>query len=181
MTALDFKLSANLTWGEATDSSSKPELVAMNRIEAERFKKQMQHSATTLFQPVRDKFGALTCTSGFRGSKLNPAIGGSKRSQHMKGGAFDFVPRHAGLQEVWEWIVYESGIPFGQCLLEGYGANKKPRWIHISTQVGRDPTYCDQVGYGPAHALAFVSHENIAAERAKRGVWPGLGDGESVA
>ena len=46
-------------------------------------------SAKSLFenvvQPVRDNFGVTVINSGYRGPKLNEAVGGSSKSQHCKG------------------------------------------------------------------------------------------------
>jgi hypothetical protein len=39
------------------------------------------------------------------------------------------VPGHR-LEDVFAWIVKESGLPFGQAILEGPGG--KVSWIHIS-------------------------------------------------
>jgi hypothetical protein len=39
------------------------------------------------------------------------------------------VPGHR-LEDVFAWIVKESGLPFGQAILEG--PNGKVSWIHIS-------------------------------------------------
>lgn len=85
-----------------------------------------------ILQPIRDKWGALRVTSGFRSVPVNVRIGGASTSQHVKGEAADFVPA-AGfedvLDDVFEWIVKESKLKFGQCIREGKGGKD---WIHIS-------------------------------------------------
>ena len=42
-------------------------------------------------EPVRERFGPIRVTSGFRCVNLNSAIGGSKASAHIYGCAADFV------------------------------------------------------------------------------------------
>ena len=43
-----------------------------------------------VLQPIRDKFGIVSISSGLRVPDLNKAIGGSKNSSHCKGEAADF-------------------------------------------------------------------------------------------
>lgn len=89
-------------------------------------------TCSILAQPIRDHFEApLAAHSGFRYGALNKAIGGSKSSQHMKGEAIDFHVVGHDLRDVFEWIWQESGLWFGQLILEGNRAGQ-PSWIHMS-------------------------------------------------
>lgn len=85
-----------------------------------------------MLQLIRDHFSApVSVHSGFRGEALNNAVGGSSSSQHRKAEAADFHVIGVGLTSVFTWIVNESGIPFGQAILEGASPGK-PTWIHLS-------------------------------------------------
>ena len=86
---------------------------------------------TTLLEPVRNRFGPVSIHSGFRSAAVNAKIGGSKTSQHMKGEAADFHCSDARLEDVMRWIVVESGLAYGQVILEGHTAGE-PTWIHLS-------------------------------------------------
>jgi len=86
---------------------------------------------TTLLEPVRNRFGPVSIHSGYRGPAVNAAIGGSKSSQHMKGEAADFHCPGATLEHVMRWIVVESGLSYGQVILEGH-TKGEPTWIHLS-------------------------------------------------
>jgi len=86
---------------------------------------------TTLLEPVRNRFGPVSIHSGYRGPAVNAAIGGSKSSQHMKGEAADFHCADAPLETVMRWIVVESGLSYGQVILEGH-TKGDPTWIHLS-------------------------------------------------
>ena len=59
-------------------------------------------SAKSLFenvvQPVRDNFGVTVINSGYRGPKLNEAVGGSSKSQHCKGEAVDIAVSYTHLR-----------------------------------------------------------------------------------
>ena len=130
-TPLDFKLSKNFAWGELT-RTGQSDLQAKNREEAEAFKPALTALATTLLQPVRDRWGALRINSAFRGKAVNQKVGGSKTSQHMIGEAVDFMPLSEGvtLEMIFDWIRKESGLPFGQVIHEC--PSPTSRWIHLS-------------------------------------------------
>jgi uncharacterized protein YcbK (DUF882 family) len=57
-----------------------------------------------ILQPVRDRFGRVTVTSGYRSSELCLAIGSSIDSQHTKAEAADFECPGVDNAEVAEWI-----------------------------------------------------------------------------
>lgn len=111
-----------------------------NRREARDYYDKLKLVAGML-EVIRAKFGVVRVTSGFRGPALNAATkGASATSQHSKGEAADFVCPAVTMDELHRWIVCESGIAFGQCILE-----KPPgsAWIHISLGAPyRDPKKC---------------------------------------
>jgi zinc D-Ala-D-Ala carboxypeptidase len=64
--------------------------------------------------------------SGYRGPKINSAIGGASSSQHMKLQAADLVPIGMDLMASMQSIVdHEEFIGFDQLIYEG-------QWIHVS-------------------------------------------------
>lgn len=88
---------------------------------------KLQWLAEAILQPIRDRFGPIKITSGFRTPEVNLAAGSkTPYSQHIKGEAADLIPQEALLTTVFDWIVKESGLAFGQCIIE------KGIWIHIS-------------------------------------------------
>ena len=86
---------------------------------------------SSLLEPIRAKFGPVSIHSGYRSKAVNEAIGGSKTSQHVKGEAADFHCPAAKLEDIMRWIVVESGLAYGQVILEGHAAGE-PTWIHLS-------------------------------------------------
>lgn len=88
----------------------------------------IQALTSIVLQKIRDKYGSVTITSGYRSKLLNATVKGSPKSQHTKGEAADIVVEDEDLYEVAEWI--KDNLEFDQMILE---VNKKgSRWIHIS-------------------------------------------------
>ena len=91
-----------------------------------------------LLQPIRDSLEMpIRVTSGYRCEKLNKAIGGSSKSQHVKGQAADIELWIAGqekngilLDEIIN-LSFKNEIEFDQLIIE-YPVNDVPQWIHIS-------------------------------------------------
>lgn len=86
-----------------------------------------------LLEKVRSLCGdrPIVVHSGFRSPALNTYIGGSKTSQHTKGEAADFHVVGISLPEVARLIV-ESGLRFGQLIVEDGDGDGVPTWIHLS-------------------------------------------------
>ncbi len=119
-------MSAHFTLAELTRTSSGVANVP-NAAET----KALEALCSSLLEPVRSKFGPVSIHSGYRSKAVNEAIGGSKTSQHMRGEAADFHCAAAKLEDVMRWIVTESGLAYGQVILEGHTAGN-PTWIHLS-------------------------------------------------
>ena len=58
-----------------------------------------------VLQPIRDKFGRIDISSGYRCLEVNSEVGGSRNSQHMRGEGADIVPVYADLNDVHAWII----------------------------------------------------------------------------
>lgn len=137
------RLAPNFTFAEMVTTNHRSlyeqnAIEAMDRLDALRVTAQM-------LQAVRNHYGRpLVVNSGFRGPTLNAAVGGSKTSQHMKGEAADFKIPGVSLYEVFRWIRDDSGLPYGQVILEG-SIPDQPTWIHLSLgEPWRDPSRCRQ-------------------------------------
>jgi hypothetical protein len=137
------KLSPHFSFGELTNTSHSS-LIQTNRQQAIPLLKAGKALCIDLLEPIRERFGPVIIHSGFRGISLNNAVGGSKSSQHMKFEAADFHCANATLQEVFDWVRKESGLHYGQLILEGRSPGK-PTWIHISLGAPwRDSDSCMQ-------------------------------------
>jgi len=94
--------------------------------------KCMKEVAENLFEPLREWVGGpIKINSFFRGEPVNTAIGGSTRSQHMKGQAIDIDDTfgHKTNAEMYHYI--KDNLDFDQMIWE-FGSNENPNWLHIS-------------------------------------------------
>ena len=88
---------------------------------------RMRALCLNILEPIRAHFAVpITISSGYRSPQVNRKIGGSSTSQHMMGEAADLNVWGASPTEVFDWIVFYSGLHFDQCIHE-YGT-----WVHIS-------------------------------------------------
>ena len=84
-----------------------------------------------ILQPVRDHFGRVKVTSGFRSEDLCLAIGSSRNSQHAKAEAADFECVGVDNAEVADWI--KMNLETDQLILEFYTPGEpNSGWIHAS-------------------------------------------------
>ena len=92
----------------------------------------MELVAEKIFEPLRKWVGGpIKINSFYRGLPLNTAIGGSKKSQHMKGQAMDIDDNYGNATnaEMYHWI--KDNLDFDQMIWE-FGDDDNPDWVHIS-------------------------------------------------
>jgi uncharacterized protein YcbK (DUF882 family) len=101
------KLSENFTLQELTKSDTAIRLGIPNEPNSDQIAK-LQNLCETLLQPVRDKFGPVIITSGFRSEQLCVKIGSSINSQHTKAEAVDFEVPGTDNADLAYWRVHCS-------------------------------------------------------------------------
>ena len=82
-------LTRNFSLSELTKSDTAIRMDINNNPSAEQIEK-LKALCENILQPVRDHFGRVKITSGFRSTQLCIAIGSSANSQHAKAEAADF-------------------------------------------------------------------------------------------
>jgi len=84
-----------------------------------------------VLQPVRDHFGRVKVTSGYRSPELCVAIGSLINSQHAKAEAVDFECIGVDNAEVADWV--HVNLETDQLILEYYTPGEpNSGWIHAS-------------------------------------------------
>jgi len=122
------KLTENLTLQEATKSNTATRL-GIDNTPNQATIETMIETAEKIFQPLRDKLGAIRVSSFYRSPELNRAIGGSKTSQHCKGEAIDMQGVNVSNAELFEEACKLED--FDQIIWE-FGTLTEPDWVHVS-------------------------------------------------
>ena len=79
-----------------------------------------------ILQPIREEFGPIKISSGFRCPDLNRAVDGSMTSQHRFGEAADIIIKYADKMDAFHWII--DNLNFGQAIIY----DDLPSIIHVS-------------------------------------------------
>ena len=111
------ELTRNFTLSELTKSDTAIRKGINNNPNAEQVEK-LKALCENILQPVRDHFGRVKITSGFRSVELCLAIGSSSNSQHAKAEAADFERPGVDNVELFDWI--KSNLSPDQLTLEFY-------------------------------------------------------------
>ena len=124
------ELSRNFTLSELTKSDTAIRKGINNNPNAEQIEK-LKSLCENILQPVRDHFGRVKVTSGFRSPELCLAIGSSSNSQHARAEAADFECVGVDNVELFDWI--KSNLELDQLILEFYTPGEpNSGWIHCS-------------------------------------------------
>ena len=123
-------LSRNFTLSELIKSDTAIRRGINNNPNAEQIEK-LKSLCENILQPVRDHFGRVKVTSGFRSPELCTAIGSSVNSQHAKAEAADFEVIGTDNAELADWI--NKNLDYDQLILEFYTPGEpNSGWIHCS-------------------------------------------------
>tara|TARA_R110000850_G_scaffold7058_1_gene26558 strand:+ start:1715 stop:2173 length:459 start_codon:yes stop_codon:yes gene_type:complete len=124
------KLSNNFSLSEFTASPTADRLGIDNTPDKE-VTDNLQELVTFVLQPIRDRFGSVVISSGYRSPELNKAIGGSTTSDHCLGCAADFEVQGMDNKAMAQWIA--NNLDFKQVILEFYHeGDMHSGWIHCS-------------------------------------------------
>ena len=87
-----------------------------------------------VLQPLRDKFGAIKVTSGFRNTRLNRLVGGSATSNHLVGSAADLIPQKATFKQLYDYVT--THLDYDECFIET--DKKGNKWLHVAFRKGNN-------------------------------------------
>ena len=127
---LKMNLSRNFSLQELIKSDTAVRKGIDNNPNADQIEK-LKLLCENIFQPVRDHFGRVNVTSGYRSVELCMAIGSSANSQHAKAEAADFECMGTDNAELADWI--KNNLDYDQLILEYYTPGEpNSGWIHCS-------------------------------------------------
>ena len=125
-------ISKHLSYNEATHSNTAKSRKIDNTPDADTIVR-MKFVAENCFEPLREWYGKpIKINSFYRSPKLNVAIGGAKKSQHLKGEAIDIsVGSREENKKLFDWLA--ENVEFDQ-LINEYDY----KWIHISRKINNN-------------------------------------------
>ena len=130
------QLSTNFRLGEFTRSDTAKRLGIENECSSVEQVLNLAYLCHMVLQPLRDKFGPIRITSGYRCPELNRAVGGVKNSQHMRGEAADIhLP---SVEKGLEYLAFLKTLPAVDELIWERKGNVC--WIHVSARRVKDPS-----------------------------------------
>ena len=91
---------------------------------------RLQQLCEHVLEPLRQRFGVIRITSGYRCDRLNRAVGGVKNSQHRLGEAADIHVSNIEVgRKMFRYI--KENLEFDQLLFERIQENGAC-WLHVS-------------------------------------------------
>ena len=123
------KLSQNFSLRELTKSQTAERKGISNEPTDEHIE-NLKLLCTKILQPIRDEFGIVSVSSGYRSPALCEALGSKSTSQHARGQAADFECYGIANNKLFEWAT--KNLTFDQAILEFYTGEPESGWIHLS-------------------------------------------------
>ena len=96
------------------------------------FLPNIQYLVDTVLQPLRDHFGPIRITSGYRSKELAIKVGSSTRSNHCFGLAADIEPYSVGAEfTLLDMLTYiHDNLEYKELIGEYFPTG----WVHVATQ-----------------------------------------------
>ena len=123
------KLSQNFSLRELTKSQT-AERKGISNEPTEEHIENLKLLCTKILQPIRDEWGVVSISSGYRSQALCEAIGSKITSQHAQGRAADFECYGVDNNELFNWVI--GNVEFDQAILEFYTGDPESGWLHVS-------------------------------------------------
>lgn len=94
----------------------------------------IERLAVNVLQPIRNEFGPIRITSGFRNKELNVAVGGSKYSNHCRGEAADIKPIQTNISLLDLIVFVYNNLSYRNMIAEFMPFG----WLHIDHRSGQN-------------------------------------------
>ena len=122
-------LSQNFSLRELTKSQT-AERKGISNEPSEEHIENLKLLCTKILQPIRNEWGVVSISSGYRSPELCEAIGSKITSQHARGQAADFECYNVDNNKLFNWAI--DNVEFDQAILEFYTGDPDSGWLHMS-------------------------------------------------
>ena len=102
-------LAPHFTVEEMLKSSDHPDLAAGLHDAPPDVLVNLSRLTWSVLVPLRERFGRIIITSGYRPRALNAKVNGSDTSRHLSGCAVDFELRRFSAEKAWQEIWHKRG------------------------------------------------------------------------
>lgn len=121
----------NFTYGELIASGTAREHGIDNTPDSDDIWNNLENLARNVLQPLRNKFGPLRLSSGYRCLQVNRLLKSSDTSFHLRGMAADIEPifHKIKLYTVLEWLYFNCS--FVELIAEYFPSG----WVHIAYDI----------------------------------------------
>lgn len=128
MSWLNENITQNFKWKEMFNSYTAKRLNIDNVTTEKWILNNLERLCINILQPIRDEFGPIRITSGYRSGELNKAINGSIHSNHCIGCAADIEPIYdnVSLIDILEWT--HNNLKYRELIAEFYPDG----WNHVA-------------------------------------------------
>lgn len=126
-------MAPNFRYREFIKSDTATRLGIINEPNEEQWQ-SIERVAGNIIQPVREKFGRIRITSGFRCVDLCLAVGSNPKSNHARGEALDFEPLDLNISmvDIVKWI--HKNLQYRELIAEYFPDG----WIHVAYRINNN-------------------------------------------
>lgn len=127
--AMSTELGPHFTLAELTRTSTglpnNPTPEALNNL---------KRLVTLVLEPIREHYGPVTVSSGYRGSLVNAAVGGVSKSAHTEGRAADIFVTGVSNDDIAEYLKTRTDLPLEEVIVENHTGH-----LHVVVDKGSAP------------------------------------------
>ena len=94
----------------------------------------LERLANQVLEPLRERFGPILITSGYRSPAVNAAVGGVSNSDHLNGTAADLYAQDGTPATTLAAWLFDSSLPIEQVIVEWHTGH-----LHLAMDTGGAP------------------------------------------
>ena len=121
--------STNFSLAELTTTST-----GLSNVPSSSARANLEKLANQILEPLRERFGPIIISSGYRSPAVNAAVGGVSNSDHLTGTAADLYAQDGTPAATMATWLYASNLPLEQVIVEHHTGH-----LHLAMDTGGTP------------------------------------------